>query len=48
MALDPRRVKALFTAALDLPGPVDRMAILDRDCGAVADDTRFRRARRRQ
>ena len=33
MALDPRRVKALFNAALDLPDPADRPAFLDRECG---------------
>jgi tetratricopeptide (TPR) repeat protein/tRNA A-37 threonylcarbamoyl transferase component Bud32 len=34
MALDPRRVKALFNAALDLPDPADRPAFLDRECGS--------------
>jgi hypothetical protein len=32
MALDPRRVKALFNAALDLPDPAGRPALLDREC----------------
>ncbi len=32
MALDPRRVKALFNAALDLPDPADRTAFLEREC----------------
>ena len=32
MALDPRRVKALFNAALDLPDPADRPAFLEREC----------------
>ena len=40
MALDPRRVKALFHAALDLPDPADRPAFLDRECG---DDLELRR-----
>ena len=39
MALDPRRVKALFNAALDLPDPADRPAFLDRECG---DDRELR------
>ena len=39
MALDPRRVKALFQAALDLPDPADRPAFLDRECG---DDPELR------
>src|SRR5262245_61012049 len=34
MALDPRRVKALFNAALDLPDPADRPAFLGRECGS--------------
>jgi serine/threonine protein kinase len=33
MALDPRRVKALFHAALDLPDPAGRPSFLDRECG---------------
>jgi serine/threonine protein kinase/lipopolysaccharide biosynthesis regulator YciM len=33
MPLEPRRVKALFHAALDLPDPADRPAFLDRECG---------------
>ncbi len=32
MALDPRRVKALFNAALDLPDPAERPAFLEREC----------------
>ena len=32
MALDPRRVKALFNSALDLPDPADRPAFLEREC----------------
>jgi WD40 repeat protein/serine/threonine protein kinase len=32
MALDPRRVKALFNAALDLHDPADRTAFLEREC----------------
>ena len=32
MALDPRRVKALFNDALDLPDPADRPAFLEREC----------------
>jgi eukaryotic-like serine/threonine-protein kinase len=39
MPLDPRRVKALFNAALDLPDPADRPALLDRECG---DDRQLR------
>ena len=33
MPTDPRRVKELFLAALDLPEPADRPAFLDRECG---------------
>ena len=33
MPADPRRVKELFAAALDLPAPTDRAAFLDRECG---------------
>ena len=33
MPLDPRQVKALFNAALDLPHADDRPAFLDRECG---------------
>jgi len=33
MPPDPRRVKALFNAALDLPDPADRAAFLHRECG---------------
>ena len=39
MPLDPRRVKALFNAALDLPDPADRPAFLDRESG---DDRELR------
>ena len=41
MPLDPRRVKALFQAALDLPDPAGRPAFLDRECGG--DDELRRR-----
>jgi tetratricopeptide (TPR) repeat protein len=37
MAADPRRVKELFVAALDLPDPQARQAFLDRECGADAE-----------
>ena len=37
MPLDPRRVKALFNAALDLPDPADRPAFLERECGDDRD-----------
>jgi hypothetical protein len=40
MPLDPRQVKALFNAAIDLPEPDDRPAFLDRECG---DDLELRR-----
>jgi hypothetical protein len=33
MPLDPRRVKELFNAALDLIDPADRPGFLDRECG---------------
>ena len=33
MPLDPRRVKELFNASLDLTDPDDRTAFLDRECG---------------
>jgi eukaryotic-like serine/threonine-protein kinase len=39
MAFDPTRAKALFNAALDLPGPAERPAFLDRECG---DDQELR------
>ena len=39
MPIDPRRVKALFNAALDLPEPADRPAFIDRKCG---DDRELR------
>ena len=34
MPLDPRRVLADFLAAADYNDPVDRVAILDRECSA--------------
>src|SRR5438067_1816171 len=37
MAVDPRRVKELFVAALDLPAPQARQAFLDQECGADAE-----------
>ncbi|MBX9622306.1 MAG: serine/threonine-protein kinase [Gemmataceae bacterium] len=37
MPLDPRRVKALFVAALDLPDAPARAALLDRECGPDND-----------
>jgi hypothetical protein len=37
MAADPRRVKELFVAALDLPDPEARQAFLERECGSDAD-----------
>jgi hypothetical protein len=37
MAADPRRVKELFVAALDLPDPQARQVFLERECGADAD-----------
>src|SRR5437868_2411664 len=37
MAADPRRVKEVFVAALDLPDPQARQAFLERECGADAD-----------
>jgi tetratricopeptide (TPR) repeat protein/tRNA A-37 threonylcarbamoyl transferase component Bud32 len=40
MPLDPRRVKALFNAILDLSDPADRPAFLDRECG---DEPELRR-----
>jgi len=39
MPIDPRRVKELFHAALNLPDPADRPAFLDRECG---DDPELR------
>jgi WD40 repeat protein len=39
MATDPRRVKELLLAALDLPDPQARQAFLERECGA---DTELR------
>jgi len=40
MAADPRRVKELFAAAVDLPDPQARQALLDREC---ADDPDLRK-----
>ena len=40
MPADPRRVKDLFAATLDLPEGPARAAFLDRECG---DDGEFRR-----
>src|SRR5262245_26978710 len=37
MAVDPRRVKELFVAALDLPTGPARRAFLDGACGGEAD-----------
>jgi tetratricopeptide (TPR) repeat protein len=37
MAADPRRVKELFVAALDLPDPQARQAFLDQECGTDAE-----------
>ena len=37
MPADPRRVKELFVAALELPDPQARQAFLDRECGDDAD-----------
>jgi serine/threonine protein kinase len=37
MPADPRRVKELFVAALDVADPGDRDAFLDRECGTDAD-----------
>ncbi len=37
MAADPRRVKELFVAVLDLPDPQARQAFLERECGDDAD-----------
>jgi eukaryotic-like serine/threonine-protein kinase len=34
MPLDPRRVQAVFLEAADCIDPVDRAAILDRECSA--------------
>ena len=39
MAVDPRRVKALFNTARDLPAPTERSSYLDRECG---EDTELR------
>ncbi len=40
MPVDPRRVKALFDTARDLPAPTERSAYLDREC---EEDTELRR-----
>jgi tetratricopeptide (TPR) repeat protein len=37
MPADPRRVKDLFVAALELPDPEARLAFLNRECGNDAD-----------
>ena len=37
MATDPRRVKELFVAALEVPDLQDRQAFLDRECGDDAE-----------
>jgi hypothetical protein len=37
MNADPRRIKELFVAALDLPTPEDRQALIERECGANAE-----------
>ncbi len=37
MSVDPRRIKDLFIAAVDLPDPAARQAFLDRECGADPD-----------
>jgi serine/threonine protein kinase len=37
MAADPRRVKELFVAVLDLPDPQARQAFLERECASDAD-----------
>src|SRR5215212_4046715 len=37
MPADPRRVKELFVAALELPDPAARDAFLDRECGPDAE-----------
>ena len=40
MPADPRRVKELFVAAVELPDPAARLALLDREC---QDDPELRR-----
>jgi hypothetical protein len=37
MPADPRRVKDLFVAAVELPDPQARQAFLDRECGDDPD-----------
>src|SRR5262245_50045136 len=37
MAADPRRVKELFVAALELADAADRQSLLDRECGTDAE-----------
>jgi hypothetical protein len=36
MPADPRRVKELFGAAIDLAGPAERQALFDRECAGDA------------
>ena len=44
MPSDPRRVKELFLAALDLTDPAARAALLDRECARDGWATRPRRS----
>jgi serine/threonine protein kinase len=37
MPVDPRRVQAVFRAALEHPGPADRSTVLDRECSSDAE-----------
>jgi hypothetical protein len=37
MAIDPKRVQAIFLAAVADPSPSGRAAVLDRECGPDAD-----------
>src|SRR5262245_35536240 len=37
MAIDPKRVQAVFLAAVADPDPAGRAAVLDRECGPDAD-----------
>jgi serine/threonine protein kinase/tetratricopeptide (TPR) repeat protein len=37
MPADPQRLKELFLAAVELPSPAERVALLDRECGADAE-----------
>jgi hypothetical protein len=41
MAIDPKRVQAVFQAALAAPSPAARATLLDRECG-VDDELRQR------